>query len=246
VEYVDKNEKKYKEIYGIELDNNLCEAEADKIIKNLEVECKTPLYIMYIADAWINDNSKNGRNWSREEALEYVVRKENERIGGFFSKNKKKEAALKRVVYSVVLNGVNLGRSQPSFLVRDFELIKEDLGEDNPNLRHLFNEIGRLENTKEITLKSVLPEIVGEYYCLRYLTNICDNCFENAYIKEFIQNAWEENPRAFASFLCRVIEDFPDYSLVSFSGILDIPMYRNEEIKVFYADVLREYTYWNK
>lgn len=247
VEYVKKNENKYKEIYGVELDISMCEAEADKIIKNLEKECKTPLYIMYIADAWINDNSRNGRNWNRKESLEYVARKEDERIKGFFSGNKKKEAALKKIlVFSMALDGVNLGKNSPNFLTEEFELIRNEFGDDNPNLRHLFNEIGRLENEKEITLKSVLPEIVGEFYCLRYLTTIVTNSFDDTYVKKFIEYAWKENSRAFASFLCRVIEDFSDHRLVTFSGVLEKPMFYDMQSKILYADVLREYAFWNK
>ena len=247
VEYVKKNEEKYKEIYGVELDLDKCQTEADKIIKTLGKECKTPLYIMYIADAWIDDNSRNGRNWNREESLEYVAKKEDERIKGFFSGNKEKEAALKKIlVFSMALNGVNLGKSRPVFLNKEFELIRKEFGDDNPNLRHLFNEVGKLVNEKEITLKYVLPEIVGEFYCLRYLTNILSNAFDDTYLKEFIEYAWRENPTAFASFLCRVIEDFPDHRLVDFSGILEMPTFNTAESKVLYADVLREYTFWNK
>ena len=247
VEYVKKNEEKYKKIYGVELDLDKCQAEADKIIKTLGKECKTPLYIMYIADAWIDDNSRKGRNWNREESLEYVAKKEDERIKGFFSGNKEKEAALRKIlVFSMALNGVKLGKSRPVFLNKEFELIRKEFGDDNPNLRHLFNEVGKLVNEKEITLKSVLPEIVGEFYSLRYLTNILYNDFDNTYLKQFIEYAWRENPTAFASFLCRVIEDFPDHSLVDFSGILEMPTFNTAEAKVLYADVLREYTFWNK
>lgn len=247
VEYVKKNEKTYKKNFDAELDLRICEIEADKIIKTLEKECKTPLYIMYIADSWINDKSRNGRNWNREETLEYVARKEDERIKGFFSGDKMKEAALKRIlVFSIILEGVNLGRSRPVFLAREFELLREDFGDDNPNFRHLFNEVGELESEKEITFKSVLPEIVGEFYCLRYLTNVLDNSFDDTYVREFIQYAWQENPRAFAAFLCRVIEDFPEHSLVTFSGILEMPMFYDAENKIFYADVLREYAFWNR
>lgn len=247
LEYIKRNEEKYKKIYGMELDYNICEIEAEKIIGALEKECKTPLYIMYIADAWINDNSKKGRNWSREDALEYVVQKENERIEVFFGGNKKKESALKRIiVFCTVLNGINLGEGRPSFLDEEFELIREELGDGNPTLRHLFNEVGKLENTKEIILKPILPEIVGEYYCLWFLYNTINNSFDNTYIRKFIQYVWEEKPRESAGFLCRIIEDFSDHSLVDFSGILQMPILNKAEIKVFYADVLREYTFWNK
>lgn len=247
VEYVKKNKVKYKEIYGTELDDDICRKEADKIIKNLEKECKTPLYIMYIADAWINDNSKNGRNWNRKESLEYIVRKENDRIKGFFLNNKSKEAALKRIlIYSIVLNGVKLGNSCPAFLHKDFELLRTEFGADNPNLRHLFNDVGKIESGNEVTFKSVFPEIVGEFYCLDYLANISTNSFDDAYVRKFVECAWEENPSAFASFLCRLIEDFSDHNLVTFSRILEMPVFLEAQNKVLYADVLREYAFWNK
>ena len=33
---------------------------------------------------------------------------------------------------------------------------------------------------------------------------------------------------------------------MAFSGILAMPIFHNTESKIFYADVLREYTFWNK
>lgn len=251
VEYVKKNEEKYKELYGTELNYEICKIDADKIINNLEEECKTPLYIMYIADAWIEDKNKRGRNWNKEKTLKDVIKKEDERIKSFFSGDNKKEIALEKEtalkkisIFSIVLNGVNLRKERPSFLNKEFDLIKKDLGDRNPNLRNLFNEVGEIEDTKEVTLKSTLPEIVGEFYFLHYLSNIINNNFDDTYIEEFIQNAWKVNPTKFARFLCRVIEDFSNHELVTFSGILQIPMFSNTECKVLYADVLREYTFW--
>ena len=160
VEYIKKNKNRYMQIHGVDVDVKLCEIEAKKIINKMEKECKTPLYVMYIADAWISDDNKKGRNWNKEETLEYVIRKEDERLKSFFEGNREKEAALKRITtFSVVLNGINLGKRCPKFLYREFELIREEFGYDNPNLRHLFNEIGEIEYTKDIAFKSALPEI---------------------------------------------------------------------------------------
>lgn len=247
VEYIKKNKNRYMQIHGVDVDVKLCEIEAKKIINKMEKECKTPLYVMYIADAWISDDNKKGRNWNKEETLEYVIRKEDERLKSFFEGNREKEAALKRITtFSVVLNGINLGKRCPKFLYREFELIREEFGYDNPNLRHLFNEIGEIEYTKDIAFKSALPEIVGEFYCLRYLSNIIDNSFDDSYVRQFIECAWAEDSRSFAGFLCRVIEDFPDHKLVNFNAILEMPDFCNLESKMLYADVLREYTFWNK
>lgn len=246
VRYCEKNRKEFLKRYEEELDLCKCKEEATAIICSLEKECKTPLYILYIADSWINNKANKGRNWSKEDSLCYVINKENERIKSFFKNNNQKEACLIKIIsFAMAVDGINLGKEIPSFLKDAFKEVRKELGDGIPNLRHIFSEIGELKNERGVILKSALPEVVEEYYCLEYLENILYNAFDDDFVDEFIQQAWTVNSRAFAGFLCRIIEDFPKHRLVNFSGILRMPMVCEMERKVLYANMLREYTFWN-
>lgn len=241
VMYIKTNEEKYKK-KGIYPDYTRCRKAGREIIEGLSDErCKTPLYIMYIADVWINGNGRNKYNWKSNELLEYVVEKEDRKIKSLFNKDVSCENAFKRIlIFVMAFNGLKLKRK--GFLDKEFETIRNK-SSDSSNLRNLFNEIGKLEDDKEITLKPVFPEIVCEYYFLRYLKSEMENSFDDKIIEEIIQQAWKKNPKDFAGFLCRIIEDFPDHNLVTFENVLQEPA--EVECMELYADVLREYTYWN-
>lgn len=244
IEYVENRHGRYKKLYNKEIDLELCRKAARKIIENLENKCKTPLYIMYIADAWLENNGEI-RNWNIEETLEYVAIKEDERISSFFDGDMEQENALKKIlIYTMAFNGLNLNKK--SFLKNEFAVIQNNFSTNNLGLRQLFGEVGEIEKNQEIILKSSLPEIVCEYYCMRYLHNKKNNDFDIEYIDEFINTAWKENPISFSGFLCRVIEDFSEYDLVSFDNILKMPEELSASSKLLYADVLREYAFWKE
>ncbi len=246
VKYIENKAETYEKLYGTKPDISMCKKEANVIINKLDEKSKRPLYIKYIADAWLNDKSKKGRNWSKEAALQYVVEKENKKISAFFEKEKAKEIALKKILaFSMAINGIELGEHIPHFLMKEFELIEESFINGSPTMKQFLIEVGELEKSEQYILKSGLPEVVEEYYFLKYLDTQIEIDWDNkTCVEEFVNQGWKTSPSAFACFLCRLVEDFSEHPLVNFEGILKLPQELSCECAILYADVLREYTFW--
>lgn len=244
VQYVQENAERYEQIYSKKLDPLFCRAAAKLIIRNLDEKCKLPLYILYIADAWISDYNKYGRGWNEEETLKHIVEKENQRIAKAFDNKKEPVEALRTILaYVMALKGLNLQKRE--FLQNEFKVVRKNLNNANMYLRNVFNEIGNISDGKENVLYSPLPDIVCEYYCLQFLEEKERDDFDNKFIPQFVEQCWKADPNAFSEFLSRIIADFHNHSMVSFDYILKRPESLAGENKKLYADILQEYTYWN-
>lgn len=243
IQYIEKNAERYEEIYGEKPDLLLCGESAELIIQRLDERCKIPLYMMYIADAWITDRNKYGRDWNETETLRYIVEKEEQRLTKAFNNNKKTVEALKTIlVYAMAFNGLNLNKVD--FLCDEFETVRGNLNDADVSLRNIFNEIGNISD-RELVLYSTFPDIVCEYYCLQFLKRKIEDDFNKEFVLQFIEQCWKENPTAFSEFLCRLIADFHNNSMINFEYILKRPRTLTGEREELYADVLQEYTYWN-
>lgn len=238
---------KYIEKYGKKQDVIESKLVADQILRKIDYACKTPLFILFIAQAWLDDKNRNIRRWDRESLLTYIEKKEERRIEKLFGEEYVDCIDhLKRIlVFAMMLSGIDIGEKLPNFLKDDLKEIREALKKKNKKrspITNLFLDMGEYDKAK-VCFRSALPEIVEEYYCLKYLKDLDDD-LQGDVITEIISCAWKENSRAFAGFLCRVIEDFSDHKMVSFEYILQLP--DDETVNsVLYADVIREYTYWN-
>lgn len=236
--------------YGNSKDIRDSEYRIEEIFAKIDQNCKVPLFILYIAQAWIDDEKRNIKKWDRESLLAYIEKKEERRIKLLFNdedekdeeKANKIQSLQKIFVFTMVLSKLELRTKLPSFLKRDFETIKSMTVQKGVTIKDILENIGEY-NTKQVCFYSALPEIVEEFYCLNYLKFYKDN-LDDGYIREFIIEAWKENPCAFAGFLCRTIEDFSDHELITLQRMLIMP-YNIKESGILYADVIREYTYWN-
>lgn len=233
----------YIKQYGSEKDSQESNKVVDKIFGEIDETCKTPLFVLYIAQAWLDDKKRNIRRWNREDLLTYVEKKEERRIELLFSEENAEEAkSLKKIlVFSMMLSGIELGKGLPQFLEKEFEIVKKAITPQKTSVKNLFRDVGRF-SAKEVRFGSALPEIAEEFYCLNYLKFYQDN-LEEYLIEEIVNDAWKENSKAFTGFLCRTIEDFSSHEMVAFDGILLMPK-ENVINRVLYADVVREYTYW--
>lgn len=247
VERIKQKEQYYKKIHGETPDILSCKVFSEIIISKLDEGCKAPLYVIYIADAWIENHQGDKINWEKKEILEQTVKKENHRIESMFKKNKRQQNAFKKILlYAIALNGLDL--KQKEFLEREFKELQESCSDSNMGLANIFSEIGNIKDGDEVILKYNMPEIVGEYYCLSYLEYNRAQNYDYNCIDKFIEYGWSKNRRAFSRFLCRIIEDFPEHPIVTLDGLLRSP--KNfafaQETKILFAEVLREYTFWNK
>lgn len=244
MQYVRENAERYEQIYGKKLVPSFCRAAAKLIVQNLDEKCKLPLYILYIADAWITDCNRYGCGWNEEETLKHIIEKEVQRIAKVFDNKKEPVEAVRTILaYVMALKGLNLQKCE--FLQDEFETVRKNLRNANIYLRNVFNEVGNISDGKERILYSPFPDIVSEYYCLEFLEEKDKDDFDKKFIMQFVEQCWKADPNAFSGFLSRVIADFHNHSMVSFEYILKRPGTLAGENKKLYADILQEYTYWN-
>lgn len=236
VEYIQEKDSKID--VGISLQM------AGKIIKRLEESCKTPLFMKYIADAWMEQPDCENQKWNKVETLGYMIEKEKTRISGIFGDNQKTEGLLKILVYAIALSGITIGKKIPVCLKNEWDLLKSGIGSGQPNISHILSAFVKVDN-ESMRLESNFPDVLGELFCLEYLRKKRYEALDEDFIEEFVAQSWGMKPRAFLGFLCRVIEDFSEHKVVSFSGILQKPLEIQDESRVLYADLLREYSYWN-
>ena len=204
-----------------ESDIKECTKAAHKIIGQIEENAKTPLYVKCLADAWIEDKDCARRKWGREEILNYIVKKEDKRIREVLSTKERGENLLKILVFTMVLSRLRMDSELPEYLRKDFKELRAEFGSGQPNLSDLFMEFGEVEEE-----------------------NMCFGAFDDKFVKEFIEQAWTTAPKDFAAFLYKVIEDFSNHRMISSLVMLQKPSNIEDGTRVLYADVLREYTYW--
>lgn len=226
-----------------ESDIKECTKAAHKIIGQIEENAKTPLYVKCLADAWIEDKDCARRKWGREEILNYIVKKEDKRIREVLSTKERGENLLKILVFTMVLSRLRMDSELPEYLRKDFKELRAEFGSGQPNLSDLFMEFGEVEE-ENMCLKLVYPDIIKELLCLEYLKNMYFGAFDDKFVKEFIEQAWTTAPKDFAAFLYKVIEDFSNHRMISSLVMLQKPSNIEDGTRVLYADVLREYTYW--
>lgn len=228
-----------------ENDDGECVGAAYEIMGQIEENAKTPLFVKCIADAWMEDKNCRKKRWGREEILSYMVEKEDERIRHVLSTSTEAEDLMKILVFTMALSGISIGSNLPEYLKKGFDDLQKEFGSGKPNLSHLFIEFGKVDE-KNMCLKLSYPDILQEFFCLEYLKRIYSDAFRPDFVNEFIEQVWKTDPKTFASFLYKLIEDFPDHEMVSGLEILQKPSNIEAETRVIYADVLREYTYWKQ
>ena len=223
------------------IDTNLAREKAGEIIRNLDVKSKNPLIIMYVADAWLRNPER--MTWSRNEALDYIIEKENERLESVCSKDAELIRCVEKVcMFSIAVNEIGYKKNAPEFLQKDFEQISEKTR--GRRIRSIFETIGCCK--EELEIKLHLPEIVKEYYLLKYLENKIEEEWEEEYVQEFIQQAWLVNSEGFSKLISRIVNDFTYHSMVSFKRILAEPHNLERKNIIGYSDILREYSYYNE
>jgi hypothetical protein len=242
IEMSKKEQNKSK--HEIEEIERKCDQDIPTIFMQIDSNCKSPLFILYIAQAWMEGGKKHIRNWDRDNLLNYIEKKEEKRLRTFFNGNYKKVEKLKKILcFSIAISGIDLGGNISKFIRKDIIDIREEIGAGYATFTEALYDMGNY-NDKEIRFESAMPEIVGEFFLLKHLKYHRDN-HNKKYVKKFINAAWKQSPQAFAGFLCRVVEDFYNHEMTSFDGILAMPSDMTFLQRRLYADVVREYTYWN-
>ncbi len=229
--------KKYIEFH--ETDNKPFHLELyyAELVDKIPNNCRYPLFMHYICKAYQKDSEKNIRDWDRDSLLDYVNSIERKRIQDFSASKAVQKSLEKILAYMIALSNIRIDSAIP-FLEKDFEILNNTLS----NGWEAISDFSEINN--HYILKPSMPDIVAENFVLEYLKS--KSIEDRTCVKTFINNAWAKNALVFESFLCRVVEDFPDHELVNFDALLQQPQKMNDNQTLQYADLLREYTYWSE
>jgi len=195
--------------------NTLCdvtEESLDLIIKTLEKvdrDYRRPIYALFIADAWLNNEDL--LQWDRNNALNYLLNHELKRINDQLKNTDYMLDRVKRERYSQAIKYMYaLATYEGEIIITDFGQTLNNLfgiDSDDEMLRVLLKEIGILSD--DLTIDGWEPDLLGEYYCLRYLDDV-NSQFGNARVKEFIKTVTNTNFDSFIRYSEMMYNDYPD------------------------------------
>lgn len=218
-----------------------------KYIKETNDRCKTPLYVLYAADAWVN--KKEIKQWMHQPVKSYICEKIKKRIFSVFPKKHTHGECLENIlVFIMAISGMELKNELPMYLKEDYEKIKKKAKKRGSNIKEIFVEleVKFKEEPDKIYVEYELPEVVKEIYCLEYLEKLRFDRDEEEKFQDFMREAWSLKPRKFMEFLCRTAEDFYDHEFVHIKGIFQRPKDLKLSNYKYYLEALREMTYWKR
>jgi len=237
-DFIKKSMKKEKKEYN----RTIIEKAFERIIPQIDTNCKKPLYIMAIADAWLNDNDI--KQWDQEGILKHVVDKEMTRINALSNNSQFLDALKKILALTMAVYQITINEDSSIYLKNLMENLK-----NNYDKRDILFEslIGEYLDSDDCCIKfqDNIPDLIREYHCLYYLSNEDENILDRTFLKDFVNEAWKINPIGFASFLKNVISDFPYHKMSGLDKLFQMPDSMNDKKRTIYADLLREFAYCN-
>lgn len=223
--------------------NSPTEEEQERLIqslKDIDSDFQRPIYALFLADAWL-ENSDKVLDWSIKNLQEWLNYHEIKKIDlAFRGKNKDQNSnALKYILaLATALEKIDVTSLEAKPFEDSVERLRKYSEAQCIPLANLIRSFDLNAETEEegIILHGIVPDIMGEYFCLTYLKRLYDSN-DSARLDAFIQTAWKsQNISQFRSFLIRCINDFQDHKMTRW--LLDrVP----KEIQAIenYSDVLR-------
>lgn len=228
-------------IHGQEPAAAFTRSDEDLIIRTLQAvdpAYRRPLYALFTADAWLN--GENLRDWDRDDALGYHVRRELKLLGSIirdpaYRLNKPEQAGCKAAVLFLYVLATYLGgcelQAVPGAVQADAMLAetKKRCPECQPAIvEDMLREAGIL--TADGVLRGLTPDLAGEYLCIDYFNHL-----EPEKVSSFLRLAMELDLTAFVRYSEMIWNDFPD----RIEGRPWLPALRNLEFPEQY-DIVRK------
>lgn len=192
--------------------------ELDQLIESLQeidANFQRPIYALFLADAWL-ENSKKVLDWKAKNLQEWLNYHEIRKIEVAFKGKKKDQEALKYILaLATALEKVDVTSLTAKPLVDSVNRLKKYSDTKEISLAGLIRSFDLHAESEDegIILHGIVPDIMGEYYCLTYLKRLSESN-DSARLNAFIQTAWEEaHSNEFKSFLIRCINDFHQHKM---------------------------------
>ena len=192
-------------------DKEISNDDLDLIINTLgqvDKKYRRPIYALFIADAWINN--ENLKKWDRDSALNYLLGRELIRLESYIdpaqildeTEQEKYRNAIKYLyALATYLGSINI-KDYNSQLTEHF-----GIDSDDPKLISRLEKFGILSNSDQIN--GWEPDIIGEYYCIRYLDSVYARKGIEG-VKDFFRLVINENLPVYIRYSEMIYNDFSD------------------------------------
>ena len=174
-------------------------------LKSVDCEGKRPLYALFIADAWLNDEEL--RKWDRKDALEYLLRRERQRLSSIIADQRNNLNRIQQEKYrSIVEYLYAVATYSGKIRIDDYSDIIDrnyDITANDDMLLAILSEYGILSAENEIY--GWEPDLIGEYFCVDFFNR---SKWED--VKDFINLVIENDISAFSRFSEMIYKDYSD------------------------------------
>ena len=174
-------------------------------LKSVDSEGRRPLYALFIADAWLDDEEL--RKWDRKDALEYLLKKERQRLSRIIADSKISLNTIEKGKYFSAVEYLYAAATyRGKIRMEEYaDLIDSKWGLSGKDelLMAILSEYGILSLENEIV--GWEPDLMGEYFCIDYLNRLK---WEDA--RDFIHGIIDNDLSAFTGYSEMIYKDYPD------------------------------------
>ncbi len=174
-------------------------------LKSVDREGKRPLYALFIADAWLNDEEL--RKWDRKDALEYLLKKEQQRLFSVIANPQNNLNKIQQDKYFSIVEYLYAAATYSGKIRIDeySDVILKNYGipVSDELLLAFLSEYGILSSENEID--GWEPDLIGEYFCIDYF-----NKLKIEDVGALIDLIIEKNISAFTRFSEMIYKDYLD------------------------------------
>ena len=181
-----------------------------KTLKSVDRENRRPLYALFIADAWLNEEDL--RHWDRKDALDYLLGREAKRLSAvvddpqnglnIIARKKYTDAIRHLFALATYLGSIDLSEYLP-LIETEYRICNDD-----EMLPRLLKEAGML--SADGVISGLEPDLIGEYYCIEYFNSRCREDGGADKIQAFVDNVIEKDLSAFVRYSDLIYKDFQD------------------------------------
>ena len=159
----------------------------------------SPLYLLFITEAWIN--YKDILKWDRDDILEYFSQREEKRIRDCFNHSKE---PVKRTIINLYMAATIVEELNADELI---ELVSmKTIMIPGTSKEEIMNVLYNNPYTSGGYLCGIEPDLVGEYFVL----NLIEQQYNNQGVHELFDCLVKHFPEASTRFILRFVSDFRD------------------------------------
>ena len=175
-------------------------------LKSVDPDLQRPLYAMFLTDAYLD--GKNPENWNRNEILDYVVDREDNRLK-FSIRAVLNNSEGDVTLYNASLHLLSMATVNQDASLEDLEKLCPDTWKVIENRADRYDTIfaSSADMLEQIglavrrSIPALRPDLIGEYYVYTWLHDNQDKA------KDFIAAAWWE-PLSTDVFFSRLLKDY--------------------------------------